>query len=68
MKGPLITLIYIALIAIGLVALLYSFVIGYGVHGSTFRLRWEHLPLALLIGFCFWFPIRNWILMARNKR
>ncbi len=61
-------LIYIALIIIGSVAILCWIVIGYGVHGSTFRLSWEHLPLTLLIVFCFWFPIRNWILMARNKR
>ncbi len=62
------SLLYITLIVIGSVAILYWAVIGYGVHGSTFRLSWEHLPLTLLIVFCFWFPIRNWIWMIRNKK
>lgn len=68
MKGPLMTLIYIALIAIGIVGILYGAMIGYGVHGTTFRLRWEHLPLSAVIIFCLWFPIRNWISSARRVR
>jgi hypothetical protein len=62
------SLIYFTLIIIGLVGICFWFLIGYGVHGSTFRLSWEHLPLTLLIAFCFWFPIRNWLLMAGKKK
>jgi hypothetical protein len=68
MKSPLMSLISFTLIIIGLVGIYFWLMIGYGVHGSAFRLRWEHLPLALFMGFCFWVPIRNWFNSARSNR
>ena len=67
MKGPLMSLIYFTLIVIGLVGIYFWIMIGYGVHGSSFQFRWEHIPLALVIMFCFWLPIRNGLIVLKNR-
>lgn len=67
MRGPLMPLIYFTLIMIGIAALFTGFTMAVSMRESI-GLRWEHIPLTLLIIFCFGLPIRNWVVLRKRRR
>jgi TRAP-type uncharacterized transport system fused permease subunit len=70
MKGPLMYLIYFTLIIVGLALVLVWLMYSASVHGH-FRFRWdawENWVMIVVILFCFGLPVRNLVLIKRNKQ
>ena len=64
------TLICFTLILMGLAATWFWLMYSAGVHG-TFRFRWDEWENWLLIAVilsCFGLPVRNFVLITRNKQ